>query len=160
MLKSKITFLFCSVISTQHKGTRTCWSGPEAIKLFPCSTQMSKNFILFIARNFYICRYYSLCEQLKFRAQISWTLKKFYNLGARPFHKAINVMHIISLHAALTFKKVSGRMMKSKPREFNFKTLSKCIKSRDIIRIYMFALHAFGLSFTVGVVQCTCIFLY
>ena len=44
-------------------------------------------------------------------------------------------------------------MRKSKPREFNFKTMSKCIISRDIIRISMFVLHALSLSFTVGVVQ-------
>ena len=34
------------------------------------------------ARNFLICRYFSFNEQLKFRAQLSWALKKFYNLGA------------------------------------------------------------------------------
>ena len=34
------------------------------------------------AKNFFICRYFSLYEQLKFRAQFSWAWKKFYNLGA------------------------------------------------------------------------------
>ena len=34
------------------------------------------------ARNFVICRYFSLCEQLKFRAQLSWAWKPFSNLRA------------------------------------------------------------------------------
>ena len=71
-------------------------TGPEVIKLFPYSTQLSKKFILLInvkmptivgiltfisminatserykARNFFICRYFSLNEQLKFCAQLS-----------------------------------------------------------------------------------------
>ena len=70
--------------------------GPEVIKLFSCSTQLSTKFILLInvkmpiivgiltfismlnttserlrARNFFICRYFSFYEQLKFRAQLS-----------------------------------------------------------------------------------------
>ena len=80
--------------------------GPKAIKLFPCSTQLSTKFILLInvkmptivgiltftsminttsarltTRNFFICRYFSFYEQLKFLAQLSWAWKKFYNLG-------------------------------------------------------------------------------
>ena len=71
-------------------------SGPEVIKLFSCSTQLSIKFILLInvkmptivgiltfisminttseglkARNFFICRHFSFYEQLKFRAQLS-----------------------------------------------------------------------------------------
>ena len=71
--------------------------GPEVIKLFSYSTQLSPKFILLInvkmptivgistfisminttserlkARNFFICRYFSLYEQLKFRAQLSF----------------------------------------------------------------------------------------
>ena len=82
--------------------------GPEVIKLFSCSTQLSTKFILLInvkmptivgiltfiskinttserlkARNFFICQYFSFYEQLKFRAQLSWAWKKFYNLKAR-----------------------------------------------------------------------------
>ena len=34
------------------------------------------------ARNFITLRYFSFYEQLKFRAQLSWAWKKFYNLGA------------------------------------------------------------------------------
>ena len=68
--------------------------GPEVIKLFSCSTQLSTKFILLInittidgiltfisminttsernkARNFFICRYFSFYEQLKFHAQLS-----------------------------------------------------------------------------------------
>ena len=70
--------------------------GPEVIKLFSCSTQLSMKFILLInvkmptnvgiltflslinttserlkARNFFICWYFSFYEQLKFPAQLS-----------------------------------------------------------------------------------------
>ena len=84
--------------------------GPEVIKLFSCSTQLSTKstkFILLInvkmptivgiltfiskinttserlkSRNFFICRYFSFYEQLKLRAQLSWAWKEFYNLAA------------------------------------------------------------------------------
>ena len=71
-------------------------SGPEVIKLFPCSTQLSTKFIQLInvkrptivgiltfisminttserlkAKNFFICWYFSFYEQLKFHAQLS-----------------------------------------------------------------------------------------
>ena len=71
-------------------------TGPEAIKLFSCSTQLSRKFILLInvkmpttvgnltlisminttserhkARNFFIYRYFSVYEQFKFCAQFS-----------------------------------------------------------------------------------------
>ena len=71
-------------------------SGPEVIKLFSYSTQLSTKVILLInvkmptivgiltfismiittsqrlkARNFFICRYFNVYEQLKFRAQLS-----------------------------------------------------------------------------------------
>ena len=71
-------------------------TGPEVIKKKSCSTQLSTEFILLInvkmpkivgtltfismintiseslkARNFFICRYFSFYEQLKFRAQLS-----------------------------------------------------------------------------------------
>ena len=36
------------------------------------------------ARNIFIYGYFSFYEQLKFRTQLSWTWKKFYNLGAEP----------------------------------------------------------------------------
>ena len=69
--------------------------GPEIVKLFPCSTQLSTKFILLItivgiivgiltlismintmfeklkARIFFICRYFSFYEQLKIHAQLS-----------------------------------------------------------------------------------------
>ena len=70
--------------------------GPEVIKLFSCSTQLSTKFILLInvkmptivgiltfisminttyerlkARNFFVCWYFSFNKQLKFRAQLS-----------------------------------------------------------------------------------------
>ena len=83
-----------------------CKPGPEVIKLFSCSTQLSTRFILLInvkmptvvgiltfismknatserlkAINFFICRYFSFYEWFKFRAQLSWAWKEFYNLG-------------------------------------------------------------------------------
>ena len=33
-------------------------------------------------RNVFICRYFSVYEQLKFRAQLSWAWKEFFKLGA------------------------------------------------------------------------------
>ena len=85
--------------------------GPEVIKLFSYSTQPSTKFILLInvkmpttvgiltfisminttserfkARNFFIFWYFSFNEQLKFRVQLSWAWKKFYNLGAWKCH--------------------------------------------------------------------------
>ena len=70
-------------------------TGPEVLKLFPCSTQLSKKCILLInvkmptivgiltfisvintaserlkARNFFICQYFSFYEQLKVHAQL------------------------------------------------------------------------------------------
>ena len=70
--------------------------GPEVIKKFPCSTQLSTKFLLLInvkmptivgiltfislintpsdrlkARKFFICRYFSFYEHLKFRAHVS-----------------------------------------------------------------------------------------
>ena len=85
-------------------------SGPEVIKLFSYSTQLSMKFIPLInvkmptivgiltfisminttserlkARNIFICQNFSFYEQLQFRAQLSWTRKKFYNLGTRSY---------------------------------------------------------------------------
>ena len=82
-------------------------SWPEVIKLFSCSTQLCMKFFLLInvkmptivgiltftsminttserlkPRYFFICRYFSFYEQLKFHAQLSWAWKKFYNLRA------------------------------------------------------------------------------
>ena len=34
------------------------------------------------ARNVFICRYFSFYEQFKYRAQLSWAWKMFYNFGA------------------------------------------------------------------------------
>ena len=84
------------------------WSGPEVIKLFSCSTQLSMKFFLlinvkmptivgiltFISREnsilgssesekSWISWYFHTYEHLKFHAQLSWAWKKFYNLGPR-----------------------------------------------------------------------------
>ena len=88
-------------------------SRTRGYKTFPCSTQLSRKFILLInillinvkmptivgiltfisminttserltARTIFICQYLSFYEQLKFSAQLSWAWKKFCNLGAR-----------------------------------------------------------------------------
>ena len=107
--------------------------GPEVIKLFSCSVQLSTIFILLInvkmpaivgilifisminttserlkARNFFICRYFSFYEQLKFCAQLSWASKKFYNLGAciRPCrHKNCKVRNFREVLFSRNFAK-------------------------------------------------------
>ena len=76
--------------------------GPEVIKLFSDSIRLSTKFILLInvkmpiigiltfmsminttsvrrkARNFFIWRYFSLYEKLKFRAKLSWGLEAMF----------------------------------------------------------------------------------
>ena len=81
--------------------------GPEVIKLFSCSTQLSKKFFLLInvkmpttvgiltfmsgknsllhlsePEKSWISWYFYTYEHWKFHAQLSWARKKFYNLGA------------------------------------------------------------------------------
>ena len=81
-------------------------SGPEVIKLFSCSTQLTMKFSLLIyvkmptivgiltfmsrknsilglsePKNIWISWYFHIYEHLKFHAQVSWAWKKFYNLG-------------------------------------------------------------------------------
>ena len=79
-------------------------SGPEVIKLFSCSTQLSMKFVLInlklliIANSFLLniaehenfsankyenvnyCWHFHIYKQRKFHAQLSWAWKKFYNL--------------------------------------------------------------------------------
>ena len=104
---------FQLVSVAEHTSLSLTWTqilkkGSEVIKLFSYSTQLSTKFILLInvkmpttvgiltfisminttskrlkARNFFICRYFSFFEQLKFRAQLIWAWKKFYSLEAR-----------------------------------------------------------------------------
>ena len=82
-------------------------SGPEVIKLFSCSTQLSMKFYPLInvkmptivgiltlmsgknsiqglpqPKTSRISWYFYTYEHLKFHAQLSWAWKKFYNLGA------------------------------------------------------------------------------
>ena len=77
-------------------GTTICWPDPEVIEHFSYSTQLSTKFILLInvkmptivgiltfisminttgerlkTRNFFICRYFSVYEQLIFRVQLN-----------------------------------------------------------------------------------------
>ena len=73
-----------------HETNKGADPGPKVIKLFSRSTRLSIKFILLInvkmptivgiltfisminiARNFFICFYFSFYEQLKFRAQLS-----------------------------------------------------------------------------------------
>ena len=51
------------------------------------------------SRYFFICRYIGFYEQLKFRAQLSWAWKKFYNLGAWAFTALTFVASTILLWA-------------------------------------------------------------
>ena len=108
-----LKLFFQKILSAIPSCIKQCGSrsGPEVIKLFPCSTQLSTKFILFInvkmptivgiltfisrinttserlrwkGRNVFIFQHFSFQEQLKFRAQLSWVWFKLYNLGARP----------------------------------------------------------------------------
>ena len=47
-------------------------------------------------RNFFICWYFSFYEQLKFRAQLSWAWKNFYNLGARSAVSLLIWIHCVN----------------------------------------------------------------
>ena len=91
-IKNKLTN--CGEKNKGHMHHRQ--TGPDVIKLFPCSTQLSTKYILLInvkmptivgiltfisminttparlkAINFFVCRYYRFYEQLKDRAQLS-----------------------------------------------------------------------------------------
>ena len=91
------------------ESAQTAWmhkTGPEVIKLFSCSTQLSmkifplinvkmptivciltfmngKNSILGLSEpdKCWISWYFHIYEQLNFYTQLSWAWKKFYNLG-------------------------------------------------------------------------------
>ena len=107
--------------------------GPEVIKLFSCSTQLSmkfsplinvkmptivgiltfmtgKNSILGISepKNSRISWYLSTYEHLKFHAQLSWARKKFYNLG--PCSMQVNSSRISFYQAEPYFKGPSPGM--------------------------------------------------
>ena len=51
------------------------------------------------ARYFFICRYFSFYGQLKFRAQLSWAWKKFYNLGAWSPDAPFLIVNCLWLHS-------------------------------------------------------------
>ena len=95
------------IFSRVYSGSIT-HPGPEVIKLFSCSNQLSTKFILLInvkmptivgiltfismintttkslkARNVFILQLFNFYDQLKFHAQLSSARKKFYNFGAR-----------------------------------------------------------------------------
>ena len=97
-----------NVISVKQFGS---WPGPEVIKLFfmlnsasheiyHANKCLNANNLInttserLKARNFFIGRYFSFYEQLKFRTPLSWAWKK-YNLEARPqlLAKIINSAH-------------------------------------------------------------------
>ena len=91
-------------------GSRRAHSCPGlgVINLFSCSTRLSTKFILLIkvkmttivciltfiisvintiserlkSKNFFICQYFIVYEQLKFCAQLYWARKKLYNPGS------------------------------------------------------------------------------
>ena len=55
---------------------------PEIVGILTFISMINAKFEKLKSRNFFICRYFSIYEKLKFRAQLSWARKKFYNLGA------------------------------------------------------------------------------
>ena len=96
--------------------------GPEVINLFSCSPQLSTKFILLItvkmptivgiltfisminttpeglkARNFFICRYFSFYEQLKFHTQLSLTKKKVFITSGPGLHSLLRALVICFL---------------------------------------------------------------
>ena len=100
------------VIDSIHRTKHCCPLGwntwLKVIKLFSCLTQLNLKFILLInvkmptivgiltfmsminatfesfkARNIFVFRYFSFCQQVKLRTRLSWAWKKFYNLGAK-----------------------------------------------------------------------------
>ena len=106
--------------------------GPEVIKLFSCSTQLSMKFFLLInvkmptivgiltfmsrkncilslsePEKCWISWYFHTYEHLKFHAQLSWARKKFYNLGARsdtqPKHTIVHPLLSMPYHTGITF---------------------------------------------------------
>ena len=87
--KTTETFI-CHILFVKFFTAAVKRPGLEVIKLFSCSTQLSMKFIFLIivgiltfismintrsewlkGRNFFICQYFSVYEQLKFRAQLS-----------------------------------------------------------------------------------------
>ena len=95
-------FTYAPFCQSSHRA----WPGPEVIKLFSYSTQLSMKFFLlknvkmptivgiltFMSRKnsilhlsepdkSWISWYFYTYEHLKFHAQLSWAEKKFYNLG-------------------------------------------------------------------------------
>ena len=114
---------YTSAVESTWKVVSWLWeSGPEVIKLFPCSTQLSMKFFLllnvkmptivgiltFMSRKNSILSlsepekcwlywYFHTYEHLKFHAQVSWAWKKFYNLGARlynsPWWECVNLSY-------------------------------------------------------------------
>ena len=102
--------LHCKWGSTAHNLSLSplLHPGPEVIKLYSCSTQLSMKFFLLInvkmptnvgiltfingknsilglsePKKIWISWYFHTYEHLKFHAQLSVAWKKFYNLGAR-----------------------------------------------------------------------------
>ena len=55
---------------------------PTIVGILTIISMINTTFGRLELRNFFICQYFSIYEQLKFRAQLSWARKKFYNLGA------------------------------------------------------------------------------
>ena len=50
---------------------------PTIIGILTCISMINTTFERFKAKNFFICRFFSFYEQLKFCAQLSWAWKKF-----------------------------------------------------------------------------------
>ena len=48
-------------------------------------SMINKKFESLKARKVFIFQHFSFYEQLQYRTQMSWTWKKFYNLGPRSF---------------------------------------------------------------------------
>ena len=121
--------------------------GPEVIKLFSCSTQLSMKFFLlinvkmptivgiltFMSRKNSILSlsepekcciswYFHTYKHFKFHAQLSWVWKKFCNLGARS---KINAVVPEIVNCELTDQRTDGQT-ETRPLYHNLQVRQKC----------------------------------
>ena len=114
------TNYYSQALKTINGHWQVTW--PEVIKLFSCSTQLSKNLILLInvkmptivgiftlmsmintaSENFkawktFIFHHFTFYKHLKFNAQLSWAQKKFYNLGTRSIQQKCGMKSYLSI---------------------------------------------------------------
>ena len=134
-------------------------SGPEVIKLFLCSIQLSMKFFLLInvkmqtivgiltfmsrknsilslseSEKSWISWYFFTYELLKFHAQLSWAWKKFYNLGLRPCKWACWFVFFPFAHVVTLFSSsVSHRFFLFALLEEHLSKSSSTLKRKNLL---------------------------